>query len=121
MTQGSRTNQVVDLDEDLIGKRLSRPLAVKLAGKQWSVRRDLTAEEIYAFWGHVSANNGAGAFAILMGIPEDEAKALDASLQSLPATMYVKKIHQLVTLAGLKRGNEPEDTTGESTPSSSGS
>lgn len=115
MTQGSRTsNQIINLDDDLIEKRLAKPAKVFLAGREWTVRRDLTAEEIYQFWGQVTSNKGEEALMILMG---EEAKGLDATLQKLPAAMYVRKIHQLIQVAGLKRGDEPEDTTGESTPS----
>jgi hypothetical protein len=115
MTQGSRNNnQIINLDDDLIEKRLARPAKVFLAGREWTIRRDLTAEEIYTFWGKVSANEADEALAILMG---EEAKGLNETLLKLPAAMYVRKINQLIQVAGLRRGDEPEDTTGESTPS----
>lgn len=122
MSQGSRRNSTrINLDDDLIGQRLAKPAEVTLAGRDLTIRRDLTAEEIFEFWALVTENKGAEAFVILMSLPLDEAKALDAKLQKLPAPMYVRKIHQIIEIAGLKRGNEPEDSTGESTPSSSGS
>lgn len=117
MTQGSRNNQIINLDDDLIEKRLAKPAKVFLAGREWIVRRDLTAEEIYKFWGFVTSNNGGEALALLMGITAEEGKELDETLLKLPIKMYVRKIHQLIEVAGLKRGDEPEDTTGESMPS----
>jgi hypothetical protein len=122
MTQGSRNNtsrvnQIINLDEDLIEKRLAKPQKVFLAGKEWTVRRDLTAEEIYRFWGFVNDSNAGEAWALLMGITVDEAKELDKTLLQLPIKMYNRRVNQLVGVAGLKRGDEPEDTTGESTPS----
>lgn len=118
MTQGSRNNkQIINLDDDLIERRLARPAKVFLAGREWTVRRDLTAEEIYQFWGFVTSNNGGEALAMLMGITPDEGKSLDETLLRLPVKMYVRKIHQLIQVAGLKRGDEEEDTTGESMPS----
>lgn len=123
MTQGSRNNntsrvnQIINLDDDLIEKRLAKPAKVFLAGKEWTVRRDLTAEEIYRFWGFVTDSNAGEAWALLMGITVDEAKELDKTLLQLPIKMYNRRVNQLVGVAGLKRGDEPEDTTGESTPS----
>jgi hypothetical protein len=122
MTQGSRNNtsrvnQIINLDDDLIEKRLAKPQKVFLAGKEWTVRRDLTAEEIYRFWGFVTDSNAGEAWALLMGITVDEAKELDKTLLQLPIKMYNRRVNQLVGVAGLKRGDEPEDTTGESTPS----
>jgi hypothetical protein len=121
MSQGSRNNTKVNLDGDLIGQRLAKPQLVDLAGKEWSIRRDLDAEEIYQFWAHISANDGGKAFALLLAVPEEEAKVLDEKLQKLPAKMYIRKIDQIIKIAGLKRGDEPEDKAGESSPSSAGS
>lgn len=121
MSQGSRNNTTINLDDDLIGQRLARPQKVQLIGREWSIRRDLDAEEIYQFWSHISANDGAQAFALLLGVTPEEGKELDERLQKLPAKMYIRKIDQIIKLAGLKRGDEPEDTAGESTPSSAGS
>jgi len=121
MSQGSRSTRPINLDDDLIDQRLAKPQPIQLAGREFSVRRDLTAEEIYRFWGFVSVNDAGEALALLLSIPVPEAKELDAILQGLPAVMYVKKIHKLTQVAGLKRGDEKEDTAGESTPSSAGS
>lgn len=121
MSQGSRSTRTINLDEDLIGQRLAKPQPVQLVGREWMVRRDLDAEEIYKFWGFVSENNAGEAFALLLSIPVAEAKELDAKLQGLPAPMYVSRIHKLTQIAGLKRGDEPVDSAGESTPSSAGS
>jgi hypothetical protein len=121
MSQGSRNNTPINLDDDLIGQRLAKPQVVQLVGREWSIRRDLDAEEIYQFWAHIAANDGAKAFALLLTVPEEEAKGLDERLQKLPAKMYIRKIDQIIKIAGLKRGDEPEDKAGESSPSSTGS
>jgi hypothetical protein len=99
MTQGSRNNtsrvnQIINLDEDLIEKRLAKPQKVFLAGKEWTVRRDLTAEEIYRFWGFVNDSNAGEAWALLMGITVDEAKELDKTLLQLPIKMYNRRVNQ---------------------------
>lgn len=121
MSQGSRSTRPINLDDDLIGQRLAKPQPVQLGGKELSIRRDLDAEEIYQLWAHIAANDSGKAFSLLMGITEDEGKALDEKLQKLPARMYVRKIDQILKIAGLKRGDEPEESAGESTPSSAGS
>jgi hypothetical protein len=118
MTQGSRiNNQVINLDDDLIVKRLAKPAKVFLAGREWAIRRDLTAEEIYAFWGHATVSKVGPCLSLLMGITEEEGEKLDELLQQLPGAMYLRKIKQIIEIAGLRRGDESEDTTGESTPS----
>lgn len=121
MSQGSRNNTKVNLDDDLIDQRLAKPQLVDLAGREWSIRRDLDTEEIYEFWAHIAANDSGKAFSLLMGVTEEEGKALDGKLQKLPEKLYIRKIHQIIVLSGLKRGDEPEDSAGESTPSSTGS
>lgn len=115
MTQGSRSSsQIINLDDDLISKRLARPAKVYLAGREWTIRRDLSSDEIYEFWSKVTANKGGDALSMLVG---EDATELDKKLQALPAAMYVRKINQVINISGLRRGDEPEDTTGESTPS----
>lgn len=121
MSQGSRSTRPINLDDDLIGQRLAKPQPVQLGGKELSIRRDLDAEEIYQLWAFISENDSGKAFSLLMGITEDEGKALDEKLQKLPVKMYIRKIDQILKLAGLKRGDEPEDSAGESSPSSDGS
>lgn len=120
MSQGSRSTQVINLDDDLrLNQRLAKPQIVTFAGREWNVNRDLDGAKIVEFWELVTKNDGGPALALLVG--EEDGPILDAKLQALPASLYVKKLHQFIAIAGLKRGDEPEETTGESTPSSSGS
>jgi len=113
-TQGSRKNsQIINLDDLIVGERLNRPATVFLLGREWSVRRDLDGAEVIEFWAKVTANDPT-ALIMLMG---EEAADLDEKLQALPQKVYVRVLRGIFEAAGLKRGDEPEESTGESTAS----
>jgi hypothetical protein len=120
-TQGSRRTprqtpraaQIINLDDLIVGQRLNRPAKVFLLSKEWTVRRDLTGAEAVEFWSKATKNDPA-ALVMLMG---EEAADLDAQLQQLPQKVYIRVLQSIFEAAGLKRGDEPEDETGESTAS----
>jgi hypothetical protein len=119
-TQGSRRTpraprapQIINLDDFIVGQRLSRPATVFLLGQEWTVRRDLDGVEAVQFWSEMDDNNGH-ALVMLMG---EEAADLDARLQKLPQRVYIRIVQGIIQAAGLKRGDEPENSTGESTAS----
>ncbi len=113
-TQGSRRNaQIINLDDLIVGQRLNRPAKVFLLGKEWTVRRDLDGAEAVDFWAKATALD-PGALVMLMG---EEAADLDKQLQALPQKVYINVLKAIFEAAGLKRGDEPEDETGESTAS----
>lgn len=113
-TQGSRrTPQIINLDDLIVGQRLNRPAKVFLLGREWTVRRDLDGAEAIDFWAKATANNPT-ALVVLMG---EEAGDLDKKLQALPQKVYINILKAIFEAAGLKRGDEPEESTGESTAS----
>lgn len=111
--QTSRAPQIINLDDLIVGQRLSRPATVFLLGREWTVRRDLDGAEAVEFWAKANKNDGA-ALVMLMG---DEAAELNKQLEQLPQRVCIRVLHGLFEAAGLKRGDEPEGETGESTAS----
>jgi len=117
MTQGSRTNQVINLDTELLlGKRLARPAKVFLFGQEWTIRRDLSGAEVVEFWQKITANDGPAAMTLLIG---DEGEVFSEKLLALPLKVYQRIFSRLLEIAGIRRGDEPEEETGESMASSS--
>lgn len=111
--QTPRASQIINLDDLIVGQRLNRPATVFLLGKEWTVRRDLSGVEAVEFWSLANKNDSAG-LAMLVG---EEGADLDKQLQQLPDRVYIRIIQGIIEAAGLKRGNEPEKSTGESTAS----
>jgi hypothetical protein len=111
--QTPRASQIINLDDLIVGQRLNRPAKVFLLGKEWTVRRDLDGAEAVEFWSKAT-NNDPAALVMLMG---EEAADLDKQLQQLPQKVYIRVLQSIFEAAGLKRGDEPEDETGESTAS----
>jgi hypothetical protein len=118
-TQGSRNNQVINLDSIILGQRLARPQKVFLFAREWTVRRDLDGAEVIDFWSYVTENKSVEAMKILVG--EADGEVFSRKLFVLPLAMYQKIFTNLIQIAGIRRGDEPEDATGESTASSPGS
>ena len=109
----SRVSQIINLDDLIVGQRLNRPAKVFLLSKEWTVRRDLSGAEAVEFWSKATKNDPA-ALVMLMG---EEATDLDAQLQELPQRVYIRVLQAIFAAAGLKQGDEKENTTGESTAS----
>jgi hypothetical protein len=112
-TSSARAPQIINLDDLIVGQRLNRPATVFLLGREWAVRRDLDGAEAVEFWAKAT-NNDSTALVMLMG---EEAADLDKQLQQLPQKVYIRVLTAIFEAAGLKRGDEPEDETGESTAS----
>jgi hypothetical protein len=120
MSQGSRTrNTPINLDQDLLGQRLAKPQTVVLAGREWSVRRDLTGAEVFEFWRLFTASDTAAVLGLLVGA--EEGKELAELLETLPVNRFLHVLSRLMDIAGIKRMDEPEESMGESTASSPGS
>lgn len=88
----------LDLDIELDELDLS-PKAVKIGGKIYLVRRDLTGPEIQQYWNLVRAQNDAEALALLVG-PEDGA-TLNAVLDALPQAKMQLIVKRIMQSAGL--------------------
>lgn len=80
MTQGASNGTNYDLDA-LLATRLLEPAVVKLGGKDWHVRTDLTGVEVLRCLAFARTAEIAGAFTYLLGTRKDIAQlnaALDA-------------------------------------------
>lgn len=123
MAQGSRTprsrgsSQIVNLDDELIARRLATPQKVFLFAQEWTVRRDLDGAEIVEFWQHIDASAAGPAMQLLLGLDEDAAKEFAAKLLALPVAVYQRVFTRLLHEAGIRRDVEPADSTGKSTAS----
>src|SRR5262249_23722010 len=108
-TQGSREDQIINLDDLIVAQRLQRPATEFLLGREWTVRRDLDATEAIDFWSKAEVNDPA-ALVVLMG---EEAEELHTKLLKLPIKVYHRVVHAILVASGLKRGDEDEGSTGE--------
>ncbi len=73
--------EVVDLDE-LFAERVLKPVPVKLGGKTYEVRTDLTSAEVNDFLAAYRAGNEVEAFAMIVG--KRDAVTLEKTLAKLP-------------------------------------
>lgn len=100
MTQGAPKNtNIIDVDALLI-QRFSEPVVIKFAGRDWKLRRDLTAAELVEFWKYSSDSKNVEAWEMLLGNKED-AKALNEGLQALPMPVFVNVVQQIYRAIGL--------------------
>ena len=81
--QGTRNNTqaggAVDLDA-LLAERLLRPASVKVGGRSWKVRTNLTGREVLRCLAFIRTTDFEGVFTYLLGDP-DEIAALDDALE----------------------------------------
>lgn len=119
-TQAARktNNSVIDLDS-LLYQRSTKPATVRLGGRDFTMRRDLSAEEVVKYWAHVAKNEDAKAFALLVG--EEEGETFNTMLRNVPADIYIYAYAQLMDAAGMKikppakdDGSEGDGDAGES-------
>jgi hypothetical protein len=106
----------IDLDGELAEIDLS-PVTVKLGGRKYKIRRDLTGKEVLEFWQLLVKLDDAAAFSILVG-PEDGPQ-LNEHLDSLPQKRRTKATRRLTILAELRtEADFAEGKPGESSASS---
>lgn len=120
-TQGARKTSkapesaVIDLDA-LVYKSATKPVPIRLGGVDYTLRRDLTSEEVMQFWSYTGKGKDVAAMAILLGEdPEadepEQAKRLTGMLLSLPQPVWTKAYRQILTAAGLNLdGDEGESS-----------
>ncbi|MEV6897447.1 hypothetical protein [Amycolatopsis sp. NPDC051372] len=97
MTQGAPAN-ILDIDALLV-ERSTDPVVARLGGRDWTIRRDLTAEEVIDFW-KLSDTETAKSWALLLG-SETDGQELHDTLTALPAPVYVNVSRQIIRAAGL--------------------
>jgi hypothetical protein len=106
MTQGARTNEVLDLDQ-LLAERELTPVPVKLGGKNYMVRRDLTSAEVAEFYKLCNEGKDVDALAVLVA---NAPVMLNKALEKLPRQHMILVLQKMMEAAGLipKGGNEGE-------------
>lgn len=70
MTQGASNGTLFDLDA-LLATRLLEPVAMKLGGKEWHIRTDLNATEVFRCVAFAQTAEIVGAFTYLVGTRKD--------------------------------------------------
>ena len=123
MTQGARSNRpqmIEDLDA-MMTSRMLRPAKVKLAGREWTIKRDFTPDQIIKFFGLI--NDGDPAAALSMVVGAKNGTVLWDLLSPLPVEVVTPLLRRLYQRAGLLKrpadmeGDEPEGDEGESSAS----
>lgn len=116
MTQGANNKpEIEDLDV-LIMSRSLKPARVKLFGRQWTIKRDFTPEQIGDFWLAVDKPDTVAAMRMLVGDKDgDELAKLVAAAPTELITMPIRRIYQIAGL--LKRPNDEGEDEGESSAS----
>lgn len=124
MSQGALTdNHKVDDDFDdldaLLADRALEPRKVKLGGRTFSVRRDLTGEEVLRYWSLARQRKDIEALAIMVG--DDDAVELNQIIDPLPMAKMQVVLGKIMRLAGLlppeQADDDKEKESGESSAS----
>lgn len=97
MTQGTPT-EAFDFDT-LFAARSLAPKPAKLMGVEFTVRRDLTPEEVIEYWRLMRQSQVLDATALLVG--EQDAVRLDDVLSALPAEHIRTFMDRLQRIAGV--------------------
>lgn len=95
------SDTVMDLDE-LLASRSLDPVPIRLGGKVYKVRRDLTSKEVAEFYKLAGEGNDVDALAILV---KTAPVMLNTALEKLPKvhmTMVLKKMMQAAELIPLE-------------------
>lgn len=97
MTQGARTNEVIDLDA-LLASRSLDPVPVKLGGKTYMVRRDLTGTEAAQYYTLINEGKDVDALALLVS---NAPVMLNKALEKLPRQHMILVVQKMMEAAGL--------------------
>jgi hypothetical protein len=102
---------VLDLDA-LISKRVLAPKPVRLAGKTYMVRTNLTGTEVTDYYKLAGDKRDTEALALLVG---DDAAELNALLETLPREHMNIVVRELMVASGIVIGvSATEEEAGES-------
>lgn len=114
---GTRNNitpieNILDLDA-LLAKRVLAPKPVKLAGKTYMVRTDLTGSEVGRYFQLANDKKDVEALALLL-VDGKGAKEINALLETLPRDHMNIVVRELMVAAQIVNGvTATEDETGE--------
>lgn len=89
--------------DDLLGKIDVTPKPVRLGGRVYMVRRDLTAAEASTCIRLINEGKELEATALLVG---DDAVALDATISALPRQHQLVASQHLLQVAGIMAGGD---------------
>jgi hypothetical protein len=89
----------VDFDADLGELDLS-PVAARIGGKVWKIRRDMSVDEVRTFWQTAAAKDDAGCLGMILGSPA-QGQALDKLLTSMPHVKQKRYLRSVMTAAGI--------------------
>lgn len=112
MTQGG--HDVLDLDALVVSKSL-RPQAIRLGGREWTLKRDFTAEEVVAFWQLVEDGKTIQALSMLVG--EADGPAFAKLALALPTETGAPILRRVYQAAGVLRRPDDGQQAGESSAS----
>lgn len=120
-TQGARNSNRPQMVEDLdamMTSRMLRPAKVKLAGREWTIKRDFTPDQILTYFSTVDGGDPGKALGMVVGAKNGP--VLWGLLSPLPVEVATPMLRRLLQLAGiLKRPGDmehdsTEDDEGES-------
>ncbi|MDF2968944.1 MAG: hypothetical protein K0Q93_2722 [Nocardioidaceae bacterium] len=114
MTQGG--HDVLDLDPLVVSRSL-KPQTIRLGGREWTLKRDFTSEQVVDFWQMVSDGQSTKALCMLVGDTDGPAFAkLALALPTETGAPILRRIYQAAGM--LKRPDdgsaEDGDKSGES-------
>lgn len=110
MTQGG--HDVLDLDALVVSRSLD-PQTIRLAGREWTLKRDFTAEQVVQFWRLVD-KKATSSEALSMLVGDQDGAALAEVMLALPmetATPIARRIYQA---AGMLKRPDDAEQSGES-------
>lgn len=124
-TQGARNNRpqmIEDLDA-MMTSRMLRPAKVKLAGREWTIKRDFTPDQILKFFGLIDKGGADEALGMVVGAKNGA--VLWGLISPLPVEVVTPMLRRLYQLAGLlkrpsdmdKADDVAEEDEGESSAS----
>jgi hypothetical protein len=112
MTQGG--HDVLDLDALVVSRSLD-PQTIRLGGREWTLKRDLTAEQVVQFWLLINRNKMRDAVALLVG--EADADAFTEIALALPSETGTPVVRRIYQAAGVLRRPDDGEQAGESSAS----
>lgn len=113
MTQGG--HDVLDLDTLVVSRSLD-PQTIRLGGREWTLKRDFTAEEVVKFWLLVDkAKTSTEGLSMLVG--EQDGPDFAALVFALPTETGAPVLRRIYQAAGVLRRPGDEEQAGESSAS----
>jgi len=112
MTQGG--HDVLDLDALVVSKSL-KPQTIRLGGREWTLKRDFTAEQVVDFWLLVDSGKTTPALSMLVG--ETDGPEFAKLALALPTETGAPILRRVYQAAGVLRRPDDGEHSGESSAS----